>query len=138
MHIFKEFGFEAAHQLPQDAEGTYGNCSRVHGHSYRFRVAIQGALTDKGWVMNFQTLSDIVKRTVIDQCDHRMLNDVYPNTIVTIENLALHWGRTIQAVLQSEHPGIALHSIEAWETGKCGVVLEAADLQVSSTPSDGQ
>ena len=40
MEIFKEFTFEAAHDLPNTPEGH--KCRRLHGHSFRIRLAVEG------------------------------------------------------------------------------------------------
>ena len=39
MEIFTEFGFEAAHRLPQVPEGH--KCARLHGHSFRVEVHVE-------------------------------------------------------------------------------------------------
>ena len=40
MEIFKEFTFEAAHRLPNVPAGH--KCARLHGHSFRVRVTVDG------------------------------------------------------------------------------------------------
>ena len=40
MRIYKDFKFEAAHFLPSAPAGTAN--ARVHGHSFRARVVIEG------------------------------------------------------------------------------------------------
>ena len=44
MQIRKQFAFEAAHVLPYHT----GKCSRLHGHSYRLEVALEGGLHTSG------------------------------------------------------------------------------------------
>ena len=44
MEIFKEFTFEAAHRLPYVAPGH--KCGRLHGHSYRVTVHLDGEVSD--------------------------------------------------------------------------------------------
>ena len=74
MEIFKEFGFESAHSLPNVPEGH--KCARLHGHSFRVRVVVEGPVGDQsGWVMDFADLKDAVQPT-IDALDHRYLNDL--------------------------------------------------------------
>jgi 6-pyruvoyltetrahydropterin/6-carboxytetrahydropterin synthase len=71
--IFKEFTFEAAHRLPKVPPGH--KCSRLHGHSYRVRVHIEGAVDDTGWVRDFDDITCAVK-PVIDRLDHYYLNEI--------------------------------------------------------------
>lgn len=74
MEIFKEFGFEAAHRLPNVPEGH--KCARLHGHSFRVEVHVRGELDPRlGWVMDFADLKAAVK-PVIDQLDHYYLNEI--------------------------------------------------------------
>ena len=132
MHISKEFNFEAAHQLPPDKECTYGICSRLHGHSYRIRVAVQGLMNADKWIIDFKKLSDIVRREVIDVVDHQFLNEIYPGEVTTAENLGLIWAKKIQQALEQQHPGVDVHSLEVWETQKCCAVIEAQDIKPSA------
>lgn len=74
MEIFKEFGFEAAHRLPNLPADH--KCARLHGHSYRVRIHVRGPLDPTlGWVMDFAELKRVF-RPLYDQLDHRYLNDV--------------------------------------------------------------
>lgn len=45
-----------------------GKCSRPHGHNYEVTVAVQGELTDEGWVVDKGDITSI-----IDEWDHRFL-----------------------------------------------------------------
>ncbi len=86
MEIFKEISIEAAHWLPNVPEGH--KCRRMHGHSFRIEIHVEGALDEKlGWVMDFADLKDAF-RTVEDQLDHRCLNEVEGLENPTSENLA--------------------------------------------------
>lgn len=75
MLVIKEFTFDAAHQLP----GHCGKCSRLHGHTYRLRVAVGGrpkdnpAHSDHGMVIDFADLKGIVKKHVLDHLDHKFI-----------------------------------------------------------------
>src|SRR3954465_6598895 len=74
MELFKEFGFEAAHRLPNVDEGH--KCARLHGHSFRVVVEVEGEVGEhSGWVMDFAELAAIAG-PVIDELDHRYLNDI--------------------------------------------------------------
>ncbi|GAA3448206.1 6-carboxytetrahydropterin synthase QueD [Dactylosporangium matsuzakiense] len=74
MEIFREFTFEAAHRLPNVPEGH--KCARLHGHSYRVAVHVQGDVDPvAGWVMDF---GDVKKafQPLHEQLDHYYLNDI--------------------------------------------------------------
>jgi 6-pyruvoyltetrahydropterin/6-carboxytetrahydropterin synthase len=74
VEIFKEFRFEAAHRLPYVPVGH--KCSRLHGHSYRVTVFVEGpADGDGGWVRDFADLS-CAMAPVLDRLDHYYLNDI--------------------------------------------------------------
>lgn len=73
MEIFKEFTFEAAHRLPNVPPGH--KCSRLHGHSYRVAVHVDGPMDDDGWVMDFAEITRAMK-PVLARLDHYYLNEV--------------------------------------------------------------
>src|SRR5690606_40952423 len=72
MRIYKEFLFEAAHFLPSAPPGHPN--SRIHGHSFRVRVVIDGepnAAT--GLVFHFDELAASIAEAR-DALDHRLLH----------------------------------------------------------------
>ena len=72
--LSKQFRFESAHHLPQVPEGH--KCRRLHGHSFRIEVVVRGdAPPASGWVMDYGAISAVV-RPVVDQLDHRYLNEI--------------------------------------------------------------
>jgi 6-pyruvoyltetrahydropterin/6-carboxytetrahydropterin synthase len=74
MEIWKEFGFEAAHRLPNVPADH--KCARLHGHSFRVAVHVAGPLDPTlGWVMDFAELKAAWK-PIDALLDHRYLNDV--------------------------------------------------------------
>ncbi len=86
VEIFKEFTFEAAHRLPNVAEGH--KCGRLHGHSFRAGVYVSGPVDPvSGWVTDFADLKAAVA-PLVDDLDHRYLNEVDGLDNPTSENLA--------------------------------------------------
>ncbi len=70
----RDFRFEAAHSLP-NVPPTH-KCSRLHGHSYRIRIGIEGEIDPKlGWLMDFSEI-DAVVSPIIERLDHRTLNEI--------------------------------------------------------------
>jgi 6-pyruvoyltetrahydropterin/6-carboxytetrahydropterin synthase len=86
MEIWKEFGFEAAHLLPNVPAGH--KCARLHGHSFRIEVHAEGPVrAHEGWVMDFGDLKALW-RPLHEALDHRYLNDIAGLENPTSENLA--------------------------------------------------
>ncbi len=92
--IFREFTFEAAHRLPNVPEGH--KCARLHGHSYRIEVRVEGEVGDRsGWVIDFADISAAFK-PLHAVLDHNYLNEVPGLDNPTSENLAKWiWDRLI-------------------------------------------
>jgi 6-pyruvoyltetrahydropterin/6-carboxytetrahydropterin synthase len=89
MTVFKiaaEYGFEAAHQLHGLPDGH--KCKRLHGHNYKVVVSVSGELDVRGFVMDYAEL-DAAVQPLIDQLDHRFLNDIEGLENPTSEVLAL-------------------------------------------------
>ena len=75
MLVTKEFTFDAAHYLPN----YYGKCENLHGHTYRLQVTVEGPVLSNGMVVDFVLLKHIVKERILNNVDHRCLNDQFPN-----------------------------------------------------------
>ncbi len=101
MRIYKDFQFEAAHFLPSAAAGTAN--ARVHGHSFRARVIIDGEPdAETGYVFHFDDLTAAIAETQ-DGLDHRLLNEVEGLGAPTLERIAVWiWNRLANRV-----PGLA-------------------------------
>ncbi len=105
MRLDVEFYFAAAHRLPR----YEGPCRRLHGHNYKFFVALEGEVDPgKGMIFDFGDLKKVVQEQVLSRVDHRDLNDVLDNP--TAENVA----RWIWEALEPRLPGLCevrLHEI---------------------------
>jgi len=98
MRLDVEFTFAAAHRLPR----YEGPCFRMHGHNYRFLVAVQGEVDPAtGMIADFGAIKDTVREHVLARVDHRNLNDLLENP--TAENIA----RWIWEVLEPRLEGLA-------------------------------
>ncbi len=104
MILRREYRFEASHILPRHP----GKCRRLHGHSYRFLVELDGPIDPwSGMVIDFGDLDEIVTERVLSRCDHYHLNDFIPNP--TAEHITL-W---IWDALAGAVPGLV--SVELFE-----------------------
>ena len=97
MRVYKEFLFEAAHRLPWAPTGHPN--ARVHGHSFRARVAVDA---ETGILLHFGDF-EAAAAAARDALDHRFLNDVEGLSVPTLERIAIWlWDR-----LHNRLPGLA-------------------------------
>lgn len=114
MEIYKEFSFDSAHFLPNVPEGH--KCKNMHGHTYKLKVFIKGTPDPVlGWIMDFKELKDIVGK-VIDQLDHKLINDIPGLENPTAENITVWIWKQISPLLAG------LSRIELYETPTTGVI----------------
>jgi len=101
MEIFKDFTFESAHRLP-NLPSTH-KCSRLHGHTFQVRLYVKGQVTgEQGWLMDFADIESVFA-PVLDQIDHRYLNEVEGLSNPTSEVIAIWiWDRLV-----SKLPGLS-------------------------------
>ncbi len=101
MRIYRDFQFEAAHYLPSAPQGHPN--SRIHGHSFRARVIIDGEPDpETGVVFHFDDLSAAIEDSR-EALDHRLLNEVEGLATPTLERIAVWlWSR-----LANKVPGLA-------------------------------
>jgi 6-pyruvoyltetrahydropterin/6-carboxytetrahydropterin synthase len=86
MRIYKEFTFEAAHFLPSAPAGHPN--SRVHGHSFRVRVTVEGEPdAETGLVLHLEDVESALENAR-DALDHRLLNEVDGLQAPTLERIA--------------------------------------------------
>jgi 6-pyruvoyltetrahydropterin/6-carboxytetrahydropterin synthase len=110
MRLDVEFYFAAAHRLPR----YEGPCFRLHGHNYKFFVAVEGAVDPAtGMITDFGKLKEVVGEHVLARVDHRNLNDVLDNP--TAENIA----RWIWETLAPHLPGLV--EVRLYEIPDCCV-----------------
>jgi 6-pyruvoyltetrahydropterin/6-carboxytetrahydropterin synthase len=113
VELVKEYRFEAAHHLPRVPAGH--KCARVHGHSYKVELAIEGPVNpETGWLIDFGVIDDIWN-VLHARLDHQNLNEVPGLENSTCENIAVYLWRELR-------PQIAvLDAVTVWETydSKC-------------------
>ena len=142
IRLTKEFSFEMAHLL----EGYDGQCSNVHGHSYRLFVTVSGtpnsdsASPKFGMVMDFTELKTIVNNLIISKLDHSLMlrqgtkidealthvhtKIVHVSCQPTCENMVIH----IAEILNNKLPkNVMLHSLRLYETATSFAEWYASD-----------
>jgi len=114
MVLVKKFSFEAAHNLVK----YHGKCERLHGHTYRLTVKVEGPLNEEDMVMDFAELKKMVEDRVIKKLDHSYLNELFEQP--TTERVAIWIWEQLSGPLRE--CGVRLVEIELWETETSGVV----------------
>jgi 6-pyruvoyltetrahydropterin/6-carboxytetrahydropterin synthase len=85
VRLVREFRFEAAHRLTRVP--TDHACGRLHGHSYRLELSLEGPVDPQaGWLIDFGDI-DRAWQGVRKRIDHGVLNDVSGLENPTCENL---------------------------------------------------
>ncbi len=111
MKISQAFRFEAAHRLPNVPQ-TH-RCYRLHGHTYRVEIQLDGPVDPHtGFVADFLELEASVGK-LLDQLDHRYLNEVPGLDNPSSENIAI-W------IFDRIKPGVpVLSSVRVYENEDC-------------------
>ena len=121
----KIFYFSAAHKLPSHK----GLCRRLHGHTYKLEVRVSGepitsqTRPDRGMIMDFTDLKNLVKEVVLDFHDHAYLNDIYDNP--TAETMVYAIAEAIHDRLPSR---VHLRMVKLWETETSYATWKNTDL----------
>jgi len=113
VRLVREFGFEAAHRLPNVPDGH--KCARLHGHSFRVELVCEGEIdAASGWLLDF---ADVKKafEPLRERLDHRYLNDIDGLANPTAENLA----RWIWCRLKPSLPQLTQVAVAETCTSRC-------------------
>lgn len=114
MILIKEFEFDAAHNLIH----YHGKCERLHGHTYKMVVKLEGEPGPEDMVYDFVELKKLVKEKVVDKFDHYYLNDIIEQP--TAENIAIYaWNALVDEL---KRDNCRLYEVEVWETKTSGIV----------------
>jgi len=124
IYLTRRACFNAAHKLSnpkwskEKNEEMFGKCANEHwhGHNYQLFVTVKGKPNpDTGFIINAQTLRDIIKRVIIEKVDHRNLNidvDFLKGEMTSTENFAIAIWRELAPHIEDG----ALHCIKLCET----------------------
>ena len=104
--------FSSAHRLPD----YDGDCSRLHGHTWKAVFEIEGPVQKNGMVYDFKLLKPLLDKALPD---HKLLNDIYPNP--TAENLCTALFGEVSKLLAEK--GLKLKTLEIWENEDCASVI---------------
>jgi 6-pyruvoyltetrahydropterin/6-carboxytetrahydropterin synthase len=106
LEISQRFYFDAAHRLLREIEAE--GSRRIHGHTYRAEVAVQGSANPAtGMVMDLGLIRLEVEK-VRALLDHHFLDEVTGLGIPTLENLCAFIAKTMQGL------GLTLTRVSVW------------------------
>jgi 6-pyruvoyltetrahydropterin/6-carboxytetrahydropterin synthase len=123
--LTRRYSFAASHRLHSaklsDAENQrlYGKCNNPHGHGHNYVVEVTlGGPVDPatGMIANLADLDSYVQRHVLDDFDHRFLNEeieVFKSAVPTTENLCIEIYNRL-----NQFPGAHLERVRIEETSK--------------------
>ncbi len=121
MILKREFTFDAAHYLPD----YHGKCEKLHGHTYRGAIYIEGAPDEEGMVMDFVELKELIQEKILSKLDHACLNDIIRQP--SAEYIALWIWREISPFIND---GVrALKHVQVWESPKSSVLIDETDFK---------
>ena len=123
--VFRKEHFNAAHRLFNPAwtdeknQLVFGKCNnpRFHGHNYELVVEVKGEVDpETGYVIDLGFLSRLIQKRVLDDFDHRNLNEEVPefqNRIPTAENIAIViWHRLRPEIEKKLELSVTLYETE--------------------------
>lgn len=90
-------------------------CSKMHGHSFKITLSIIGDLDpQKGWVIDYHEITKVMK-PLLDQLDHKVLNEVSGLENPTSELLA----KWIYRKTKSHIPGLKSVNVSETDSTEC-------------------
>lgn len=119
MILIKKFEFDAAHNLIH----YNGKCEKLHGHTYKLVVKLEGKLDKEDMIFDFVELKRIVNENIINKFDHAYINDFIEQP--TAENIAVYvWDNLVNLI---KRDNCRLYEIEVWETKTSGIVYRGEE-----------
>lgn len=120
MFLCREFKFDAAHNLVN----YHGKCERLHGHTYRMAIVLEGVPDSEGMIYDFVELKAEVNKLVLSKLDHTYINDILPQP--TAECIAQWIFRVLDASVKREN--CKLFEVRVWETENSSVICRREDI----------
>jgi len=124
IELGRRYRFSASHRLhaPQLSEEenyrVFGKCNNPHGHGHNYvvEVAVSGDVDPAtGMIANLADLDAFVERQVLEDFDHKSLNEdvsAFRDTVPTTENLCIEIFQRLKSF-----PKAKLERIRVQETG---------------------
>ena len=75
MIVYRTFRFHAARHLPKLSDDHI--CKQTHGHTFNLTIYVEEKINNStGFVIDFFDIDKIVKKSVLNKIDHKLLNDI--------------------------------------------------------------
>lgn len=128
IYVSRKEHFNAAHKLynpnwsREKNEAVFGPCANEnwHGHNFELIVTVKGKPDpETGFVVDLKQLSQVIKKSVIDQVDHKNLNedvDFMRGKMASCEILVEEFWKLLAPEVAKITPRGQLHSIRLFET----------------------
>lgn len=125
IELGRRYRFAASHRLhtsrlsEDENYRVFGKCNNPHGHGHNYvlEVSFSGGIDPAtGMIVNLSDLDAFVQRQVLDEFDHRSLNDdvaAFRGKVPTTENLCMEIFRRLKTFHHAK-----LERIRIEETGK--------------------
>jgi len=139
IELGRRYRFAASHRLhsPHLSEDenyrVFGKCNNPHGHGHNYvlEVSFSGAIDPvTGMIANLSDLDAFVQRQVLEEFDHRSLNEdvaAFRGKVPTTENLCMEIFRRLKTF-----PNARLERIRIEETGKNSFEYAGGHAEVDS------
>lgn len=121
MILKREFSFDAAHYLPD----YHGKCERLHGHTYRAALFVEGVPDEEGMVMDFVELKESIRERVLSKLDHACLNDIIKRP--SAEYIALWIWKEMMPIIDDGRR--SLKYVQVWESPESSVLIDRSDFE---------
>jgi 6-pyruvoyltetrahydropterin/6-carboxytetrahydropterin synthase len=125
LELGRRYRFSASHRLhsehltEEENCRVFGKCNNPHGHGHNYvvEVGLSGEIDPAtGMIANLADLDAFVNRRVLEDFDHKSLNEDVPafrNKVPTTENLCIEIFQRLQPF-----PNAKLERVRVEETGK--------------------
>jgi 6-pyruvoyltetrahydropterin/6-carboxytetrahydropterin synthase len=136
VELGRRYRFSASHRLhtahlnEEENNRVFGKCSNPygHGHNYVVEVSVSGDVDPAtGMLANLGDLDAFVQSQVLDEFDHKSLNEDVPafrDRVPTTENVCIEIFRRLKSF-----PKAKLERIRVEETGKNSFEYAGEDLE---------
>jgi len=117
-HFAASHRLHASHLTEEENCRVFGKCNNPygHGHNYVLEVSLSGEVDPAtGMIANLADLDDFVERQVLEDFDHKSLNEDVPafrEKVPTTENLCIEIFKRLKTF-----PNAKLERIRVQETG---------------------
>ncbi|MGB3618887.1 MAG: 6-carboxytetrahydropterin synthase [Catalinimonas sp.] len=128
VYVSRKEHFNAAHKLWNPAwsaernEAVFGPCANAnwHGHNFELIVTVKGRPDpETGFVVDLKQLSTLIGELIIDQVDHRNLNEDVPfmrGKMASCEVLVMEFWKLLAPAVRRITPHGQLHALRLYET----------------------